>query len=311
MIGALVVLLVALLVGLWLLWRPRRAVGWESIVVGGARRRYFVAASDPHARQQPLLLCFHGGAAHVETFVERSNLGEIGRRHGYMVVFPEAKDGWIDSRPERGAGPRDLDFVEALIDALVRDHAIDTSRVFAVGNSNGGMFAYRLAYERPQRFAGFAAALANMPIAGLSAPPGPPAAIALMFGRNDRVVPWEGGQIARGQQVGVGGEIVSAEATLQFWLLRNGNSGAPQTRRLMSAGRPIDIEDYPAGPNGAPVRYVIVGEWGHRWPRWGDDSSAESDRFNAADLVMEFFSGLGLSDRDRQTVAAGEGSAHA
>jgi len=315
LIGPFFVLGVALLVALWLVWRRRRPDRWYTINVNGLERRYLLRSGDPNARQRPALLCFHGGGGRFahKMLSQNSGVAEAAQREGYIAVFPEAKDGWIDSRPERGGGPRDLDFVDALLGSLVRRNLIDPSRVFALGISNGGMFVYRLAYERPQRFAGFATALANMPVAGLSAPPGPPVAIAMIFGREDPVAPWGGGTLLHGARIGVGGEVVSVEATLRFWLMRNGNDEMPQLRRLVSADHTVDVEDYSAASGGAPVRSVTVSDWGHRWPRWGDETSAPEDSFNAADLVMEFFSGIPLSDRNAPTTptTAAERNAHA
>ena len=314
MIGPLIVIAAAFVVVLWLLWRPRRPVRWLTIDVNGVQRRYFLCTSDPSARHQPVLFCFHGGLARVDMLVRSSGIAEVGLRNGYAVIFPEAKDGWIDSRPERGGSTRDLDFVDALLDALIASELIDASRMFALGISNGGMFLYRMAGERPMRFAGIATALANLPIVEKSAGAGAPIPITMIFGRQDRIQPWEGGKLARSTKLGlgVGGEVVSAEATLRSWLKRNRAEGTTRRRRMVSAGRPIDIEDYPAAPDGAPTRYVTVGNWGHRWPCWGDNVSMTSDDFNAANLLIEFFSGLTLPDKKPAAFsAAAEGSVRA
>jgi polyhydroxybutyrate depolymerase len=313
LIGPLFVVAVALLVVIWLLWRRRGVDRWRTINVNGLQRRYILGAFDPHARHSPLLICFHGGGGRVGWLARNSGFIESGQRRGFMVIFPEARDGWIDLRPERGGGTRDIDFVDALIDQLVSKDQIDPSRIFAFGVSNGGLLVYRLANERAHRFAGFATALANMPVAAPSANAAPPMPIAMIFGRKDRIMPWGGGQILHGRQLGVGGEVISAEATLKFWLRRNAAEGVPQRRRFLNATRPIDVEDYAAGPDGAPVRFVTLGEWGHSWPSWGDSPSASATDFNTADLVTEFFSALSLSSRNAQTfaAAAGERNAHA
>lgn len=306
MIGPLVVIFVAVLTVFWL-WRRRRRrrVGrWRTITVKGLQRRYLLLSADPSARNKPLLLCFHGGLGSVQLLVETSGIAEVAQHHGYTVVFPEAKDGWIDSRPERGGGTRDLDFVDALLDSLITSKQVDPSRMFALGISNGGLFLYRMVGERPIRFAGLATALANMPAAERSAGFGPPIPIIMIFGRQDRIQPWEGGRVRRAAKLGVGGDVVSAEATLQLWLRRNRAEGAPKSRRLVSAGHPIDIEDYPAGSDGAPVRYVTVGNWGHRWPCWGNALSVSADDFNATNLVMEFISGLRPSERTASGLSA-------
>jgi polyhydroxybutyrate depolymerase len=220
-----------------------------------------------------------------------------------MVIFPEAKDGWIDLRPERGGSPRDLDFVDAVVDLLVSKNLVDPANVFALGISNGGQFVFRLACERPSRFAGFATALSNLPVAAQSWRSGPPVPIAMVFGGRDRVMPREGGRLRRPPGLRDGGEVMSTRATVQFWLQRNGAT-QPRRRSFVSAGRPIDIEDYPSGLDGAPVRCITIANWGHRWPRWGQSSSASADNFNAADPVMEFFAGLSLSGKSAPVLSS-------
>jgi polyhydroxybutyrate depolymerase len=283
LIGPLFVLGVAMLVAIWLLSRRHSGLVWRTINVNGSERRYLLHASDEGSRQKPLLICFHGGFARVESLAKRSGIAEAGRRQGCMVIFPEAADGWIDARPERGGSARDIDFVDALLDSLVRKNQIDAERVFALGISNGGLFVFRLASDRPRRFAGLATALASMPIAAVSPVSGPPVPIAMIFGRRDRVM-WEGGRLARGV-----GEVASAHVARRFWLKRNNTQPVPRLQRRVSAGRQIDVEDYAARPGGAPVRFVCIGNWGHHWPSWNPGLAGNSDTFNAADLIMEFF----------------------
>jgi polyhydroxybutyrate depolymerase len=312
LIGALLFIGAALLIALGLLWRRRNLARWYKINVNGVERRYLLVPSQSGATHKPLLLCFHGGRAQVELLARRSGILELGDRHGCTVVFPEAKDGWIDLRPERGGSARDLDFVDTLLGFLVRNKQIDASRVFALGISNGGQFVFRLACQRPHYFAGFATALANLPVAALSWKSGPPVPMAMVFGKRDRVMPWEGGRLSRRPGLRPGGEVLSVPATIDFWVTRNGALPPPQLRHLISAGRPIDVEDYSAAPDGAPVRCVVVGNWGHRWPRWGQDLSAGSDTFSAADSIMEFFAGLRLSGRKAPAfVMSSEGNTNA
>lgn len=142
MIGPLFLIAVGLFVVFWLLSRRRSLFRWHTINVNGLERRYLLRRSDEGARYKPLLLCFHGGRAQVELLARRSGVAEAGQRLGCLVIFPEAKDGWIDLQPERGLSPRDLDFVDALLDLLVSNKQIDSSRIFAFGISNGGQFVF-------------------------------------------------------------------------------------------------------------------------------------------------------------------------
>lgn len=306
MIVLLLFIGVALTVALWLLWPRGTLVRWHTISINGSERRYLVCSSGQSARYKPLLLCFHGGRAQIELLARRSGIAKAGQLQGYLVIFPEAKDGWIDLRPERGGSPRDLDFVDAVLDLLVSNHQVDPANVFALGISNGGQFVFRLACERPLRFAGFATALSNLPVAASSWRSGPPVPIVMVFGDRDHVMPREGGRLRRPPGLRDGGEVMSTQATVQFWIQRN-RAKQSRPRSFVSAGRPIAIEDYLSGPDGAPVRCITVTNWGHRWPRWGTPSDPSVNNFNAADLVMEFFAGLSLSGKSAPVLSSAAG----
>ncbi len=290
----IVLLFGALLV--WLIWlrQPSPGLGRRRrIRVDGVWRSYTVHhPANAGSTKSPVLLCFHGGLGRVERLRDHSGIKEAALRRGFIAIFPEAPDGWVDARPERGGSRRDLVFIEALLDRL-RNKDGETGKVFALGVSNGGMFVFRLAMAQPQRFAGFAAVLASIPAAGLEAPPEcPPAPAVLVFGKDDPLMPWSGGRIPQGRRagIGVGGIVVSAQATLEYWLNRNHARRDPTVRRTGGEGSPVEIRDYPATPGGAPVRFVSIDDWGHEWPRWADDAECPG-AFDIADVILEFFSG--------------------
>jgi polyhydroxybutyrate depolymerase len=278
--------------------RWRRLSGAQTINIGGEERSY--ALHRPrgwNGGARPLLICFHGGSGIAERFAQGSGLIEAGERHGFAVAFPEAPEGWEDARPERGGGRRDLDFVEALVEKLAAEPGIDARRIYALGASNGGMFVMRLACERPERFAGFATVIANLPAAQSEmARPGHPVPIALVFGQEDRVMPRGGGRILQARGVGVGGMVLSAEATVSFWVKRNQAGRAPRSASLQ-AGQRIEVRDFPAGPGGAPVRVVEIEGWRHKWPRWGANRLRGQPGFDVADLIWDFFTGEAVGSR--------------
>jgi polyhydroxybutyrate depolymerase len=59
----------------------------------------------------------------------------------------------------------DLAFVDAMLDLLSREYAVDASRIYASGFSNGGQMTSRLALERYDRFAAIAAAAGGLAMA--------------------------------------------------------------------------------------------------------------------------------------------------
>jgi poly(3-hydroxybutyrate) depolymerase len=71
----------------------------------------------------------------------------------------------------------DVAFVDAMLDLLAREYAVDASRIYASGFSNGGQMTSRLALERYDRFAAIAAAAG-----GLALTPAPiPRALSMVF----------------------------------------------------------------------------------------------------------------------------------
>jgi polyhydroxybutyrate depolymerase len=274
-----------------LLWLRRLwpAGGRQRIRVNGVWRSYSIHRPSSARGKAPVLLCFHGGLGRVDRLRRQSGIVEAAERQGFVVVFPEAPDGWVDARPERGGSRRDLEFVEAL---LARLRSSERGKFYALGVSNGGMFVHRLAMEQPKEFEGFATILASIPVAALRGRPAPrPAApIVLVFGREDRIMPFTGGRIRQGRRpgMGVGGLVASAEETLQYWLRRNFAGGAPTVRRMGGEDGPVEVRDYAPAPTGAPVRFVSIAGWGHKWPRW-DGGAERNGAFDISDVIFDFF----------------------
>jgi polyhydroxybutyrate depolymerase len=79
----------------------------------------------------------------------------------YFQALPAARDGLNAWQAEKGLdGDRDLSLVDTALAALGEKFAIDKSRIYATGFSNGANFTYLLWAERPQIFAAYA------PVAG-------------------------------------------------------------------------------------------------------------------------------------------------
>jgi polyhydroxybutyrate depolymerase len=292
-INLLILLLLVAALAVWVFRRPPRG-GRRRIRVDGEWRSYTV--EYPHERHGtadgPILLCFHGGLGRGDRLRRESGITEAALARGFTVVFPEAPGGWIDARPERGGSGRDLAFVDALLDTLC-GAGHEERKVFAFGMSNGGMFAFRLAMESPRglaggRLAGMATLLAAMPVSAVTdgRSGARPVPIVLVAARDDGIVPWDGGQMGMGRRFGVGGTVTSAQATLDYWLRRNRAAGQPALGRLEDDAHRVEIVDFAAPADGAPVRFVSTLGWGHRWPHGGPPE------FDICETILDFFAGL-------------------
>jgi len=62
--------------------------------------------------------------------------------------------GWQKSVGDQG--DRDLKFFDAMLKSITADHAVDNSRIYVAGHSNGGYFTYLLLGARGDTFAAVA-----------------------------------------------------------------------------------------------------------------------------------------------------------
>lgn len=181
-----------------------------------------------------------------------------------------------------GQRPDDVTYLRELVLDLGRRYRIDPSRVYAVGHSNGGAMALRLACEASDVFAAvFSLAGPFYDEGGMQAcKPREPVAVRLAHGTGDKVVPFEGGKL-RTIHPGQAPRVTpSAPRIAQFFGNANG-CGAPQTLAL-----PVVVDVARPGPGSELVRYVgckndtsvelwTVAGMGHLWSQAGPDWLAD------------------------------------
>jgi polyhydroxybutyrate depolymerase len=215
---------------------PSRTVERATIRVGDLDRNYlyYIPANLP--RNAPLLFAFHGSsanAAYMRTATEYK-FERLADQNGFVVVYPDGYQmSWNDCNktatlPARTAKIDDVSFVRALIAKFKTDHSINPSRIFAMGWSNGGHFAYRLAFEIPDEIAAIAAVTANVPTDDTfdCRVSGKPMPVLIINGTSDSIVLYEGGR-TRG-----GATVRSTQATAEYFVKLNGQTSPPKTTRL-------------------------------------------------------------------------------
>jgi polyhydroxybutyrate depolymerase len=232
----------------------------------GRNRTYYVldplssrAAGGPEV---PLVVAIHGGGESALRFHVASGFSRLAETHGFVLAYPEGVGEHDESEPGRvrrrgwnagrccGAARRegvdDVGFVSAMVDRLCEGLPIDQHRRYAVGHSNGGMLAFRLALERPGLFAGIGVQSASIAVDT----PGPTVATHLIavHGGSDRHHPIDGG---RGPESSV-------------------ESPYGSVREACERFRAVD---------GARVELVEVAEGTHSW--MGPDSAAAAGRAEA------------------------------
>ncbi|GAC1316213.1 MAG: PHB depolymerase family esterase [Thermoleophilaceae bacterium] len=150
-----------------------------------------VPPAGASGRRLPLVFAFHGAGGSGSFMEAYTGLSEVGARHGFIIVYPDALYRfWQLSGPDR-QGNDDIAFTRALLEALDRQLCVDDDRVYATGVSNGGGLTARVGCELSDRFAAIA------PVAGgyRSLPPCHPVralSVLEIHGTADASVPYDG-----------------------------------------------------------------------------------------------------------------------
>jgi len=165
----------------------------------------------------------------------------------------------------------DVGFVRQLLDHLGRRIAVDPTRVYATGLSNGAMMAYRLAVEAPDRIAAIAPVAGAMVTSG--GMPGRPVAIMHIHSVDDARALYAGGL---GPPFPITRQRVAhppVAQTLSRWVELNGCPVDPvvqQTRRGTTGspneGHTATLLVYGPCRDGVEVAHWKLTGAGHVWP---------------------------------------------
>jgi len=270
---------------------------------GGLTRRYrvHVPRSVRPGQRPALLLAFHGGGGNMNHMADDDNYGLIAKSEsaGFVVVFPNGYSTmpggglatWNAGECCGSARDKDVDdvgFVREVLADLATRIEVDTRRVFATGMSNGGLFAYRLACEMPDRIRAIAA------VAGTdntrTCNPSRPIPVLHIHAKNDTHVLFEGGA---GQDafrdVAKVTQFTSVPETIARWTRRNGCGTTP---RAVLERPGAYCESYFLCREGATVQLCVTAAGGHSWPgaakvRRGKEPASQA--LSANDVMWDFF----------------------
>lgn len=212
-------------------------------VFGGARPVPIVRAPEKYDPSKPvaLVVLLHGyGSDALQTNV-LFGLQYLVDQENLLLAFPEGttdasgKKFWNATDACCDFGSTKVDDVRYLTD-LVKElrsvYAVDPKRVYAVGVSNGGFMALRLACDAADVFAGVISYAGAGWLDPTKCNPSAPVAVLQIHGTADKVVPYQGGTLDVG-----GAPIPSALETTSAWATRNGCGSSPD-----ASAPPIDFD---------------------------------------------------------------------
>lgn len=276
------------------------------IKINGFRRTYRVHVPPGYSDKAPLplVVVLHGAFDTAKGIEQVSGFSRIADREGFVALYPNGMGilGFLQHwnaghccGKAAADGLDDVGFIAACIEDACRRLAIDRDRIFIAGFSNGGMLAYRFAAERGDMLAAAAPMAAS--IGGRASEDVPlwripepvrPLPLIVLHGLADDDVRFEGGvSLHRGGTR----TYLSVDASVDFWVRRNGCDPRPAGRELYG-GRVLE-KTWAGGRNGGDVTLLLIEGWGHVWPGGAFTRALANDdplrEFDAAETIWAFF----------------------
>ena len=218
----------------------------QKLNVNGTERTYMAYAPKNLAANRPLFIFCHGynqdagWMMNNEFKNDKVSMEAVCDTAKFVIVFPNG----IDKSWDIG-GDRDVNFVKALIDQMVKQYKIDRNRVYLGGFSMGGMFTYHAMNKIPDLIAAFVP-VSGYPMGGASANANVrPLPIMQIHGTGDDVCAFSGAQPA-----------------LNVWIKHN---GCPTSAKVVNNYNGFNCKMHTWGPgkNGVEVKLLELANKGH------------------------------------------------
>jgi len=270
--------------------------GLNTLPVASQTRSYLLAGAS--GERKPLIVAFHAGGSNGAAMAAGTGLGAAAERAGYLIAFANGSAGadtpgaltWNSGTCCGYAHDwqaDDVGFARALIAHLVDSGQADPDRVYAVGLSNGGMMAYRLAAEAPELLRAVAVVAGTLDLPPTRIQRGLP--VLHLHGTADLDVPYLGGVGARS---GSTQPRIAVAATIAAWVRANGVEAAPVVTQLPAIagdGTSVTRTVYSTPTDPLSVVLYQINDGGHVWPGAGAGSSAAAGTLGANQAIINFF----------------------
>jgi len=253
---------------------------------GGESRSYDLYVPETVDVTQPatLVLNFHGLYGTPGQQAMFSQYDAAAAAAGVVVAYPTGiSNSWNTGLCCGGAqssGVDDVGFARTVVQHVGLGSCIDSTKVFAIGMSNGGHMAHRIACEAADVFAGVASVAGVLTM--LQCTPSRPISVQQFHGTADTIV----------QYGGIGPGFPGAEDMMQGWAARNGCAPVPNVTHQQGNST---CETWTACDDGVEVTLCTVEGGGHCWP--GNASctfGASTTDVNANDVFAQLMASQSL-----------------
>lgn len=260
---------------------------------GGVEREYhvYVPKKADGGATRSLVVVLHGGGGSPEQVAERTGFSKLAEREGFAVAYPAG----IGHVPTWNAGKccgyasrtkvDDVGFIRKMVAEIEGRHAIDPTRIYVTGMSNGGMMAHRLGCDLSGTFAAIAPVAGAFNVDSCDAKGRP--SVIIFHALDDRHVRYEGGHSSEGIRARIGRNLApdaSIADAMKFWIKAD------------------YCREFPGHENGdgfkkityfcAEGRHVVLytlNKGGHAWPETPLNATEEIWRFFRQHPPRELF----------------------
>jgi polyhydroxybutyrate depolymerase len=239
----------------------------RSTVAGIRRTWYEYRPKGLPSGRVPLVIVFHGYGARPLDMLTATGIEAEANRDGFIVAVPVGTGPMAAWNAGSCCGHPvgdDIGLVEELTSALITGGHVDPARVYAVGFSNGAMFAYRLGCQLADLFAGIAVVEGTMTA---DCPSHRPVDLLVIHQLGDQIVPFAGTKTPR-PDLGVSAPFVSVPDALAKWESTE-NCQKPQLVSPVPAPTDPVQRAVSVCANGTRVEALVMRGGGHYWPPSG------------------------------------------
>lgn len=234
----------------------------RNLQVGHLERNYLVYLPRRKLPTYPVVFVFHGGFGNAESVVRQSELDDLQRAAGHVLVYPNGfRRSWNVGPCCGPAKTHDIDelaFFDAMLNDLKKLTTVDAARVYATGFSNGAMLTYHLACHRSEKLA------AVVPVSGtmrgeLSAcRPSRAVPLLHLHGAEDEWAPINGGYGKRKKA----GKLRPMGEVIDFW----GKTYQCTEKNQIVLRNISGCSRFSKCLTGSTVTFCAIEGLGHQWP---------------------------------------------